>query len=336
MKPTVKDIAAAANVSPATVSNALNNRKGVSEDIKQLVFKVAKEMGYSKEPIVERKIFRFVIFKRHGYVVSDTPFFSSLIEGIERQSRALGYELLISHINIRDEDYIDLVNSINNDNSSGIIILATEMLPEDLELFRNIRIPVVLLDSSFRENIYDCVLINNIDAAYKATSFLFENGHKRIGYLHSSVYINNFKFRRQGYLNAIQEHGLTADPRYELCLEPTMEGAYRDMKKLLDSGTLKLPSAFFSDNDIIAFGAMKAIAEKGIAIPGDVSIIGFDDMPFCEMTSPRLTTIKVYKQEIGSIAVKRLMQKISGNDNTIQKIEVGTELVIRDSHRRVE
>ena len=335
MKFTVKDIATAANVSPATVSNALNNRKGVSEEVKQLVLKVAKEMGYAKETFMDRDALRFVVFKRHGYVVSDTPFFLSLIEGIEKQSRAFGYELLISHANIKDADFKEVINSINTDFSSGIIVLATEMLSEDLELFRNIRVPVVLVDNCFRENIFDSVLINNTDAAYTATGFLIGSGHKNVGYLHSSVYINNFRFRKLGYLSAMEDYGLKADDRYELYLEPTMDGAYRDMKHLLESTDLNLPAAFFADNDIIAFGAMKAMLEKGITIPDDVSIIGFDDMPFCEMTNPRLTTVKVFKQDIGSIAVKRLMQKINGDEKIIQKTEVATELVIRDSHKKL-
>lgn len=333
MKPTVKDIAVAANVSPATVSNALNNRKGVSDSVKQLVFKAAKELGYAKESSVERNAVRFVIYKRHGFVVSDTPFFSSLIEGIEKQCRTLGYELLISHVNRNDKDFKATVDSINNDRSSGILILATEMTDEDLGLFYHFGTPVVLLDSYFRSNILDSVLINNTDAAFKATKFLIENGHEKIGYLQSSYRINNFDYRRQGYQEAMNCHGLEIDGRYQVSLEPTLEGAYRNMKALLAKGDLPLPTAYFADNDIIAYGAMKALSEKGINIPGDVSLVGFDDMPFCEMMNPRLTTIKVFKQEMGSIAVKRLVEKINGRDCIIQKIEVGTEMIIRDSHK---
>lgn len=333
MKPTIKDIAAAADVSPATVSNALNNRKGVSDKIRRQVFKVAKDLGYAKESSADRRSIRFVIYKRHGFVVSDTPFFSSLVEGIGKQCRVQGYELLVSHVNINDEDYEETIDSINSDNSSGIILLATEMTEEDIELFHEFRVPIVLLDSYLKSNAMDSVLINNTDAAYKATKYLIENRHREIGYLHSSIPINNFHFRKQGYLDAINEKGLKIDDRYQISLEPTAEGAYKDMKASLENKDQVLPSAFFADNDIIAYGAMKALLEKGVKIPEDISIVGFDDMPFCEMTQPRLTTIKVFKQEMGSIAVKRLVEKIEGKDSVIQKIEIGTELVIRDSHK---
>lgn len=333
MKPTIKDIAEAADVSPATVSNTFNNRKGVSDKIRRQVFKVAKDLGYNKDTSVQRRSIRFVIYKRHGFVISDTPFFSSLIEGIGKQCRALGYELLISHVNLGDDDYKATIDDINSNHSSGIILLATEMTEEDIELFHNFRLPMLLLDSYLKSNTIDSVLINNTDAAYKATKFLLEKGHKDVGYLHSSVYINNFNFRRQGYLEAINEYGLKADEKYQISLEPTIEGACKDMKAFLNKKSRVLPTAFFADNDIIAFGAMKALLENGIKIPDDVSIVGFDDMPFCEMTQPRLTTIKVFKQEMGSIAVKRLVEKIEGKDSVIQKIELGTELVERDSHK---
>ncbi len=335
MKPTIKDIANVANVSPATVSNALNNRRGVSDHIKRLVFKVAKDLGYTKEVAAERSTIRFVVYKRHGFVVSESPFFSSLIEGIGKQCRVQGYELLISHVNIHDIDYKEVMNSINSDNSAGIILLATEMLEEDLEMFHHFRIPMILLDSYLRSNIIDSVLINNTDAAYKATRYLIDNGHKDIGYLHSSFYINNFHFRKQGYLDAMNEKHLNVDEKYQINLEPTIDGAYKDMKNFLENGNAVFPTAFFADNDIIAFGAIKALQEKGVKIPEDISVVGFDDMPFCETTTPRMTTIKVFKQEMGSIAVKRLVEKIEGVDNVVQKIEVGTQLIVRDSHRPI-
>lgn len=330
MKYTVKDIAKVANVSPATVSNALNNRKGVSEEIKQIVLKAAKELGYYKENTSDRNAIRLLIFKRHGYVVTDTPFFSSLIEGIEKECRAQGYELLVSHISIMDRDHKETIAGMNNDHSSGMLLLATEMIQEDLELFSNYRNPLVLLDSCFRYGRFNSVLINNEDAVFRATSYLIENGHKKIGYISSSAYINNFYYRQQGYFDALNQNGVNVKNEYLLSVGPTMESAYRDMSTLLNNNK-DIPTAFFADNDTIAFGAMRALKEKGIKIPNDVSIIGFDDMPFCEITSPRLTTVKVYKQEMGSVAVKRLVKLMNERDTLVQKIQIETELVIRDS-----
>lgn len=333
-KVTLKDIALAAHVSPATVSNALNNRKGVSDDIRQLIYQEAHRLGYAPDSGSRRPAIRLLVLKHHGFVISDTPFFAALIEGIEKQCRNQNHELLISHFSLAGQDRVDLQRLLSTDHAAGIIVLATEMLAEDLAVLETVRKPVVLLDSRFVHCRFDSVIINNEDAAYTGTLHLIEQGHREIGYLGSSVFINNFRDRFAGYRSALQKCGINPEGALCLQLEPTLDGACRDMQSILVSGRHNLPTAFFADNDIIACGAMKAMQARGLRIPEDVSLVGIDDMPFCEMVQPRLTTVRVYKQEIGSIAVRRLMEKIEG-DPIVLQIEVGVELIIRDSDRNI-
>jgi DNA-binding LacI/PurR family transcriptional regulator len=337
MKPTLKDIAAVADVSLGTVSNALSNRKGVSDAVRKKVARIAQELGYTRVASPDRAFLRLVVFKRHGMVVGDTPFFSALIEGLEKQSRAMGYDLAVSHFSAEEDDRREMALLLGSDYAEGFIILATEMLTEDLETLAHARKPVILLDSRFRGCPYDSILINNSDAAYMATRHLIGLGHRRIGYLHSSVAINNFHDREIGYREAMRYADLAPEDRYRIVLEPTLDGAYRDMLDALArtsaAGTgYDLPTAFFADNDIIAYGAMKAMQEQGVRIPEDVSLVGLDDMPFCEMTRPRLSTVRVFKQETGGLAVRRLMEKING-EKTVLTIEVGTELMPRESDK---
>jgi LacI family transcriptional regulator len=330
-KPTVKDIAQAAQVSPATVSNALNNRRGVSAEIRNLIFAKAHELGYEREKTNGRPAIRLVVYKRHGMVLADTPFFASLIEGLEKQSRLSGYDLVISHYAAQPSEQAELRHVLQTDRSAGVIMLATEMQTDDLEVLTALHSPVVLLDSRFHACRYDRVLINNVEAAYTATRHLIDRGHCQIGYLHSAIAINNFYDREAGYREALASAGLRPDRSHRLLLEPTLEGACRDMLALLATRPA-LPTAYFADNDIIACGAMKALQASGYRIPEDVSLVGIDDMPFCELTTPRLSTVRVLKQEIGSLAVRRLMEKLAG-DQTVVQIEVGSELVVRDSVR---
>ncbi|MFW6268884.1 MAG: LacI family DNA-binding transcriptional regulator, partial [Bacillota bacterium] len=336
----LKDIAEEAGVSIATVSFALNDKKGVSPQKRKRIIEIARNMGYpldeskkgDKTKESEDKAVRFIIYKRHGSVVSDTPFFANLIEGIQKECKKDGFELLISHINKHEENYLELIKEINQGSCSGIILLATEMLEEDLKLFNDIEKPVVILDSYFQHQEYDFVLINNREGSYRGTICLVENGHKNIGYLHSSVYINNFYYRKQGFLKALEEKDINFNPKNEFKLEPTLEGSYNDMKEILShKNKTRLPSAFFADNDIIAFGAIKALKEKGFKIPEDISIVGFDDMPYCKISNPEMSTIRVYKNQLGTLAVKRLMEKIRENKEIRLKIELGTELIHRDS-----
>ena len=109
-----------------------------------------------------------------------------------------------------------------------------------------------------------------------------------------------------------------------------MDGAYRDMKEHLKKGK-KMPTAFFADNDMIALGCIKAFRESGYKVPDDISVIGFDDLPFCEISSPRLTTIKVFKYEMGQLAVKRLIELMKSGSKINTKTQVCTEFVERDS-----
>lgn len=336
MKTIMLDIAKLAGVSPGTVSNALNNRKGVGNDTKDRIIKIAEEMGYYRNSNKEEaKIIRFINFKKHGYVVSDTPFFSELIEGIEQECRVEGYELLVSQVIHNEHSNEDIFEIIKQDKVAGVLMLATEMDEEDLKPFANLNVPIILLDSYFKNSDFDYVLMNNTKGAYQIVKYLIMKGHVEIGCIGSSKAANNFHYRHEGYNEALMEANLMVNREYEVFLEPTLEGAYRDMKEILDKPNFKLPTAYFALNDIIALGAIRAMKEKGISIPEDVSVVGFDDMPFCDISSPRLTTVRVYKQYIGKTAVVRLIQKIEGQDELKLKIEINTDIVIRESVRQL-
>jgi len=330
----LKDIADKLNISTATVSLVLNNKAGVGEETRRKVLDLIAEMGYdtnmlSKPALKNNRSIRFIIYKKHSKVVSDTPFFSALIEGIEQEARKVGYNLVISYLN-EMENKAETLRILEENPLSGIILLATEMQDEDLAPFRKLGIPIVLLDSSFDNEGLDTVVIDNIQGAYTAVRYLIGMGHTEIGYLHSSVLINNFEERRRGFLKALEDHGIRENKKTVYRLGSTTEDAYADMCRLLNSN-MELPTAFFADNDIIAFGAIKALKEKGVKIPEEISVIGFDDMPFCTITEPALTTIKVHKQRMGMLAVKRLIEKIDGNAPEFIKLLIGTELVIRKS-----
>lgn len=335
MKTIMQDIARFAGVSPGTVSNALNNRKGVSKDTRERVLKVAEELGYDRNSKDESKVIRFIIFKKHGYVVSDTPFFSGLIEGIERECRTNGFEVLVSHIIYSEHNDEDVQEIVKQEQIAGVLLLATEMNEEDLEPFQKLSVPIILLDSYFNNLDFDYVIINNRKGAYQAVNHLIKNGHTEIGYLGSSKSIKNFNYRYEGFRDALTEANLIINKEYELLLEPTLEGSYKDMKELLNAKDLNLPTAFFAFNDIIALGAIRAMKEKKISIPEQVSVVGFDDMPFCEISMPRLTTIRVHTQYIGKTAIRRLIAKISGQDQHKLKIEINTELIERESVKKL-
>jgi Transcriptional regulators len=335
----VKDIAELLGISPSTVSLVLNNKPGISQKTRQRVFDAISEMGYdtnflSKPALNNNKSIRLIVYKKHGKVVSDTPFFAELLEAIESEARKNGYNLVFSYVN-ENENKVDVLRIIKEHPLDGVLVLATEMSNEEISAFSKIDSPVLVLDNYFQSEKLDTVVINNVQGAYEAVNYLISCGHKKIGYLHSSIRINNFSERYDGYIKALGDNGFKAENDYIWELESTLDGAYRDARELLAKNK-NLPTAFFADNDIIALGAMKAFREAGYAIPEDISIIGFDDMPFCEMAEPSLTTIKVFKQAMGRHAVKRLIENIEVKSSGYIKIEIGTELVKRKSVKKLD
>lgn len=332
MKTIMQDIAKIAGVSPGTVSNALNDRKGVGKDTKEKIIKIAEEMGYFRNTKKnEGKVIRLIKYKKNGHVVADTPFFSSLIEACEKECRKNGYELLISQVVYGEHTKEDVHKIVNHHKIDGILLLATEMDESDFKYFEGIEIPMVVVDSYFKEIDYDYVVINNTKGAYSATKYLIDKGHKNIGLLGSNIEIKNFKYRLEGYIKTLNTFGIEFNENNNIYVDPTIEGAYSDLKVYLEKNKDNLPSAFFALNDIIALGAMKAMNEVGISIPNDVSIVGFDDIPFSSYSNPGVTTVKVHTKTMGKTAVKRLMESIENDIEITLKIEINTELIERES-----
>ena len=350
MAVTVKDIADVLQISPATVSLAINNRRGVSEKTRERVFEVAREMGYAKTTAAARvsaHTIQCVIFKQRATAGLDTSFFSKMMEGVESRAGQNGGALMLTYVNA-EENMTQRLETICAGATQGIILLATELTPESITPFLSIRLPMVVLDAYFENLPLDCVTINNAQGAYMATSYLAQQGHTEIGYLTSKVRTVNFSERHEGFRKAFRHHKLVKKAEYSFRLTPSIEGACADMKAALQQHP-NLPTAFFADNDVIAAGAMRAFKEMGVRVPEDVSVVGFDDIPLCSSLDPPLTTVGVPKERLGSLAMDRLYSKIEQaarepgpqaacevdqhTASEFVKIEVGTTLVERASVR---
>ena len=324
----IKKLSEITGFSQATVSNALNKKRGVKKATAEIIWAAARENGYITESGL--KNIKLVIYKNSGKVVSDTPFFSVLIEGVESAGRVAGLETAIFNLNRNDPDYQRLLDQLLNDQSYAIVLLATEMSDEDIEPFKNISVPMVVLDNWFDHVLFDSVMIGNTDSVLNAVRYLVEKGHRKIGYIKGRIRIKNFYYREIGYERALREANIKPDPRYVFSVMPTSDGSYEELREQLENNP-DMPTAFFADNDIIALGAMKALREQGYKIPGKISIIGFDDLPFSTIATPALTTIRVPKAEMGEIAVRRLIEIMRGEAKTKLKIQVCSEFIERES-----
>lgn len=337
----VKDLAKMMNLSPSTVSLVLNNRPGISDATRKKVKDAVRELGYEEllvqEP-EERKTILFVVYRKHGEAAISTPYFSQLfseiIEGVESQARAKGYHLMVSYID--KENYRQEAARIRSEHAEGVILLATEMEENQIAAFLDLSVPIVVLDNYMEQNQFDCVTMNNELGVYEAISHFAACGHRDIGYFHVVCNANNFMERYFGFLRAMERLGLSV--KKENIIEIATEGGdavYEELKRKLE-GKTALPTAFFADNDIVAICAMRVLRELGFKIPGDVSVIGFDNMTLSEMLEPPLTTIQIPKRMMGMAAVNAIIEKMKEGSQGVLKTEVATSLIVRQSVRQLE
>ena len=340
---TIKDIAKKLNVSPATVSLALNGRPGVNEQTRENILSLAQELNYIGN-IGENKTFKrrtqknfgnigFLVYKRYGRVITDSEFFTALISSVEQAARAQNYTILLTYC-IGDNEISNAIKLLKSSNLVGLLILGTELAEEDAELFYQLNLPIVILDCDILGCELDTITIHNADGIWRGMKYFYEQGHRDIGYLHSSFSIRNFEQRRLGYENCLEKLCLDRDSQKIFLVEPTIEGTCADICELVNQG-IKFPSAIIADNDLIAIGAMKAFAQCGIKVPDDVSIIGFDDIPMTSIIEPQLTSVHVSCEALGDLAIKQLLRRKKNSSAVPKRISIATSLIIRSSVKRL-
>ncbi|MCL2864113.1 MAG: LacI family DNA-binding transcriptional regulator [Lachnospiraceae bacterium] len=327
-----KDLAKEFGVSTATISLVLNNKPGVSEKLRREIIHRIKERGFEymlKEQRGNKGVIVFVVYKRLGSIIDESPFFTYIIEDISNRVNKYGYILNFLFLNSKmsEEELEELVNS---NGYKGLIIFATEMHVDDLRLFKDSNIPFTLLDNHFAENDVDSVAINNVQGISKAVNYLMDMGHTEIGYIKSKVRICSFMEREEAFKSKLLSCGLKYEKKDIIEVEYSEYRIKEGVKKYLENQR-DLPTAFIAENDFIGCNALGAFQEKGYQIPEDISVIGFDDRPICTLVTPQLTTIHVPKNIFSYMAVDLLVSKMEQERACSLKIEVGTSVLKRNS-----
>ena len=331
-----KEIAQMLAISPAAVSLALNNKPGVSEELRRKVValrngSMAAEFNSIQQRSQHASQILFIVLKKHGNVISNTPFFMSLQETLYQQTAIEGYGLQVSHFDPRQQ-LKDFLTDLHVDQYDGILLLGTEAEPDDIRDILSLGKPTVVLDSWFEGMHVDCVLMDNESGIRQAVRHAVERGHRKIGFVGSCVSANNFQERYRAYRSELDMLGIPCDARYAHFVHSTVDGASRDMKQILQ-GKPELPTLFICGNDLIAMGVMEALNEYGYSVPRDVSVIGFDEMPVSAHLNPPLTSIGFHTRRIAKTAVRTLVERIqsAGKGSGCARYLVNAELKIRDS-----
>jgi LacI family transcriptional regulator len=331
---TLVDVAKRAGVALVTTSRALNGTGFVSDETRKKVVAAAKALGYS--PNLSAKILKGGRPNLLGLAVSNlqSPVINEIIGSVSVAAKQAGLDLIIYNASTelgapKQHDIKRVLGGL----CEGILLVLPTAQEGLLAEFESSTVPVVLINYWRKETQLPTVRGDNYEGSLAAVRHLIELGHSRIAFITGSSYTGQSQERQRGYQDALKQAGIRPLKSLVVQGDFTQSGGFEAARVLMAQP--KLPTAIFAANDAMAFGVMDALKEKGLRIPGDVSVVGFDDDPAANHVYPRLTTVRQPLSEIGERAVRLVLQRIrakgqeGGADDA--PIELPSALVIRDS-----
>lgn len=327
--PTSRDVAKRAGVSVATVSRVLNESASVSADSRRRVLKAIEALDY--QPSRAAQQLRARRGRVLGLIISDiqNPFFTSVVRGIEDVAHEHGYSLVLCNSDENAEKERLYVNVMRAEGAAGVILAAVSEDSPHVRALIDQRIPVVAIDRRLKDSSIDSVCVDNVAAACEAVSALIDLGHRRIGLIAVPLHITTGRDRHAGYLRAFHEHRLKASREWIRFGDTRETGGYACAGELLQ---LDPPvTALFATNSLMTLGALRRIHDMGLRIPQDISIIGFDDVPWAELLSPALSNVSQPTYELGRTAAQLLLERLSDPQRPPAHVTLKTRLMLRES-----
>ena len=326
---TIADVAREAGVSQQTVSRVINDKGEISHATRDHVTEVIQRLGYRPSSIARGLATRKTMTL--GLVVPDiaNPFFAEIVRGADQAAHEAGYSLLLGNAFEEPRREADVLYTLEEKRVDGIVLCSSRLSEDKLDEFCAQQPAVVLVNRSSQQPNVGTVRVDDAAGAHMAVRHLAASGRRAIGFLAGPPNSRSGQERARGYAAALTEAGLAHDP--DLCVPctPILEGG---RQAALDLFTARSDvDALFCYNDLVAAGALQACARLGKRVPDDVAVIGCDDIPLAEMVTPPLTTLHVSQQEIGSAAIKLLLNTINGCANNCREIVLPPQLVIRAS-----
>ena len=334
---TIKDVAKMAGVSTTTVSHVINKTRFVAKETEEAVMQAIKSLKYS--PSAVARSLKVNTTKSIGMIVttSESPYFAEIIHAVEDHCYRQGYSLFLCNTQNDPEKIKNHVEMLAKKRVDGLLVMCSEYTQHSLDVLSGFSsVPMVVMD--WGPNVdTDIIEDNSFTGGYIATKHLIDCGHKSIGLIAGELDKTTARTRYEGFVKAMNEANLSIHENWimEGFFEP--EDGYECMNKILSQDNL--PTAVFCCNDVMALGAISAITEKGLRVPDDISIIGYDNIHSSRFYAPPLTTIHQSKSRLGAQAVNLLFERIANKDNENHqkhRIAIHPELVLRKSVRTLE
>lgn len=335
MRTTIKDIASYTGFSVTTISLVLNNKANkIPQHTKDLIMDAVKKLDYRPNQVAVGLVKKRT--QTIGLIISDVSnvFFSTLAKGVEDACRKQGWNLILCNTNDvheRDLSYIEVLAAKGVD---GVLFCMSrdsdkEKAKESIELLKRLKIPFVMIDRYLEEADCSSVIVNHMQGGYAAAKHLLGLGHRRIGCVTGPLALQDSKERYMGYQKALKEYGLVCEPEWIFEGDYDWESGMRAAEYF--SGEGLDVSAIFAFNDMSAYGVYNGLKKKGYSVPGDISLIGYDDIFFSEILDVPLTTVRQPVYDMGVEGVKLLLEEVDSGVHTKKCITFQPELVIRES-----
>ncbi|MEN9983789.1 MAG: hypothetical protein RI918_1758 [Pseudomonadota bacterium] len=325
---TLNEVAEAAGVSTMTASRAINHQPGVSNRTRDVILKLAADMGYTANRSAQKQT------SGRNRVIGvlaaelDNPFIGALVSGAVRAAAVAGHEVLIySLVDHAGRPAGSVMNLLQQFTDGVIAVLPYQF--DFVEQLSKAKHPVITIDNHSDHSTFPSISADSYGGARKAIEYLAELGHKRIAFVTGDEHLGSARDRHRAYDDSVKLLDLDNDPRLVLKGDYSLRSGQEAGHKIL-----KLehkPTAVFASNDMSAVGLMSVLQAGNMRIPEDISVVGFDDLPIASQIHPSLTTVKQPIAEMGRSAVNALLTLIAGIDVAASKFVLPTSFVIRDS-----
>ncbi len=322
-KVTMRDIAKALGISPMTVSKALRNSPDISEQMRKKVFKTAKELGYTYQ---ERKAYNVVCFMPEVFINKFDGFYGNLFSKLNKEAKLNNVSVSLIVLDENDEKQNKF--NVELEHYHGVIFLG-QISKSFIRAVLEHKKPIITVDFQYSSIKSDSVVSNNFMGSYYATAYLIDQGHKNITFVGNYRATASIRDRYLGFLRALLENNLVINED-SVIKDRNDEGVLIDL--VLPN---KLPTAFVCNNDYVARQVIQMLKLKNKKVPEDISVIGFDNTVFSELSQPQITTVRVPRTTMAEIAVSLLLRRLSRPQASYKNLHVECYIVKRESVKEV-
>lgn len=327
------EIARKLGISKATVSLALNNKPGVSQETRQKVLNCKQQMQLAasqQQPakqLHKQQIIKILVPSKHRKTVryAELDLWTDVNAVFDRMAKTWGYTLGLSYLDMSTVSAQEISVECSAENIAGVILFATELDPPDIAYFADIQKPMVIYDCDMQTQKFSSVLVNNRLGIQNAVTRLLQAGCKNIFYLANSIDIYNYRERREGFCESMKANGIADSKQKILTMGDNIDDIYRNMKAWLTNHTL--PDAFIMESYHLSIGTIRALHERKIQIPRDISLIGVDKLPQYMTGECQLTTIHIPHTERAALTMVLLHREILHNSSFKSKVFTNCLLV---------